>query len=155
MKSKRTFLIRAAALFVVVLVAAVMFIVGRGHTIYLDNRTVEYNGQSYKGPYKVEVYINGEKVAKLYDKERGMADWMGQNLKMVLGITQEKGGEEKMTTVTMKLPYSMDGVVINLSALLSGLPEETYLSEFVSMATEAETADEEIVTDEFAIPTEE
>ena len=44
----------------------------------------------------------------------------------------------------------MDGIILNLPALLNDLPEEAYLSEYVAVQT-AEADDEEIVTDEFAI----
>ena len=45
----------------------------------------------------------------------------------------------------------MDGVVLNVPALLAGAPEEVYLSEFVSLAVETSSTEEEIVTDEFSL----
>ena len=75
--------------------------------------------------------MKGEKVAKLYNGERGMTTHIGQNFGMALGVTQEKGGEEKIVEITQKLPYNIDGVIINLPGYLAGLPEEAYLSEFV------------------------
>lgn len=148
MNRKRTFLFRALAVLVLVLIAGLMFIIGRGHTVYFDNKPVEYNGQHYECPYKIVVYVDGEDVAKLYEKERGMCPWMGQNFKMTLNITQEKGGAETAAAVGMKLPYSMDGIVINIPALLAGLPEEAYLSEFVPVMSEPEPEEVEIVTEE-------
>ena len=54
-----------------------MTIIGRGHTIYLDSKTLEYDGQTYKPAYKTVVYVDGQQVAKLYDKERGVATCIG------------------------------------------------------------------------------
>ena len=126
MKSKRILLFRAAAIVVLVAIAAVMMVIGRGHTVYFDNQSLEYEGQTYETPYKVVIYTGGEEVAKLYDGERGMATCIGQSLDLTLEITQEKGGEEEMVSVTVPLPYNMDGVVINLSAYLQDLPEEAF-----------------------------
>lgn len=154
MKVKRAFLFRALTVLLLIAIGGVMLIIGRGHTVYIDNKSIEYNGQTYEGPYKAVVFVDGEQVAKLYDKERGMAACMGQRFDMTLEITQKKGGDEATQSISLRLPYNMDGVVINLPALLQGLPEEAYLSEFVSMLEE-EPADEEIVTDEFALPEEE
>ncbi|MEG1548428.1 MAG: DUF6672 family protein [Clostridia bacterium] len=157
MKSKRAFIFRALTILLLLIIAGVMLIVGRGHTVYLDNKTTEYNGQTYKCPYKVVAYVNDKQVAKLYDKkreDRGLASCMGQTFKAVLEITQEKGGDAVMCSVTIKLPYNMDGIIINLPALLAGLPEDAYLSKFISAPVE-EVVDEEIVTDEFALPLEE
>ena len=49
----------------------------------------------------------------------------------------------------MKLPYNVDGIVVNLPALLAGLPEEAWFSEFVPAETEA--PEEEVTGDEFGL----
>jgi len=41
------------------------------------------------------------------------------------------------------LPYSMDGIIINLPAYLAGLPEEAYLTEFIPAPEESEEPDSE------------
>ena len=61
-------------------------------------------------------------------------------------ITQEKGGEEELVSVSVPLPYNMDGIIINLSAYLEGLPEEAYLTEFVPAVVPSTEEDEEVVT---------
>ena len=63
-----------------------MYFLGRGHTVYIDNKKLEYNGTTYDTPYKVEVYVGGERIAKLYDKERGVATCIGQTLTVTLEI---------------------------------------------------------------------
>ena len=146
MKSKRILLYRLAMILVLVVVAAVMLVIGRGHTVYFDNVSLEYEGTTYETPYKVVVYTGGEEVAKLYDGERGMASCIGQNLDLTLEITQEKGGEEELVSVSVPLPYNMDGIIINLSAYLEGLPEEAYLTEFVPAVVPSTEEDEEVVT---------
>ncbi len=144
MKSKRILLFRAAAIVVLVAIAAVMMVIGRGHTVYFDNQSLEYEGQTYETPYKVVIYTGGEEVAKLYDRERGMATCIGQSLDLTLEITREKGGEEELVDVTIPLPYSLDGIIINLPGYLEGLPQEAYLSEFVPAVT-ATDDEEEVV----------
>ena len=146
MKSKRILLYRLAMILVLVVVAAVMLVIGRGHTVYFDNVSLEYEGTTYETPYKVVVYTGGEEVAKLYDGERGMATCIGQNVDLTLEITQEKGGEEELVSVSVPLPYNMDGIIINLSAYLEGLPEEAYLTEFVPAVVPSTEEDEEVVT---------
>ena len=149
MKNKRQIIFRAVALAIVLAVAAAMFVIGRGHTIYFDNKTCEYNGQSVEAFYKVNVTVGGEKVAKLSARDRGMADIMGQTLTMTLEITDEKNGTPHSHKVSMGIPYNMDGIIINLPALMAGQPEEAYMSEFVITAPAEDTGDEEINTDEF------
>ena len=148
MKNKRQLIFRIAALAIVLVIAAAMFVVGRGHTIYFDNKTLEYNGQEYKAFHKDKVIVDGKEVAKLSERDRGMADIMGQTLSMTLEITDEKNGTPHSHKVSMGVPYNMDGIIINIPALMAGQPEDAYLSEFVIVAPE-ETEEEEINTDEF------
>lgn len=151
MKAKRTLLFRLGAIALLLIVAGIMMVIGRGHTVYLDNKTLEYNGQTYKSAYKVAVYVDGEQVAKLRDRERGMATCIGQSFDVTLEVTEEKGDQELVYNVTLVLPYNMDGVAINLPGYLAGLPEEAYLTEFVPATAEAEESTEESTADEFGI----
>ena len=138
MKAKtRRILFSLLLVLALVVIAAVMMVIGRGHTVYFDNKTLEdYQGQEYKAFEKVIVTVKDEQVAKLAKRDRGMSIWIGQNFKMILEVTQEKGGESEIHEIDLKLPYSVDGIVINLPALLAGLPEETWYSEFVPAVTE-------------------
>ena len=125
----RRILFCTGAVLLLVLIAGLMFIVGRGHTVYLDNKTLEYNGQTYSAMHKIEVVQNGKTLTKLNKRERGMATNIGQNFKITLIVTKEKKGAEETREIQLKLPYSMDGIIINLPAYLAGLPQEAYLSE--------------------------
>ncbi len=152
MKSKRRIAFSLLLVLILVGIAACMMVIGRGHTVYFDNKTLEdYNGQEYKAAHKVVVTVKGEEVAKLGKRERGMAVWIGQNFKMTLEITQEKGDEPEIREISLKLPYSVDGIVVNLPALLAGLPEDAWFSEFVP--AETENVDEEVpgTGDEFGL----
>lgn len=142
MKGK-TLVIRLAVLAVVIAIAGTMMVIGRGHTIYLDNKTLEdYQGQEYKSFERVVVTVDDEEVAKLQKRERGMATCMGQSFTMTLEITESKGDEPRTEVVTVDLPYGVDGIIINLPAYLAGLPEEAWFSEFVPQVQEEPAEDE-------------
>ena len=142
MKSKRRIFFCAAAVAILIAIAALMMVIGRGHTVYFDNRTLEYNGQTYESPYKVTVFVKGEQAAKLYDKERGMSVWIGQRFSMDLEIMDEKGGDERAVHIDLALPYNMDGIIVNLPAVLAGLPQDAWLSEFIPTPTKEEAEEE-------------
>ena len=140
MKSRRL-IFRLLLILVLVAIGGVMMVIGRGHTVYFDNKPLEYQGTTYEAPYKVEIHVGstaeGEALSKLYDGERASADQIGQSITVTLVITQEKGGDEEApATYTIPLPYGMDGPIINLPAYLAGLPEEAYLTEFIPVITE-------------------
>ncbi len=151
----RKWIFRIGALLIVIALCVVMFIIGRGHTVYFDNMKIDYNGKTLEPFHKVDVIVKGEKVAKLRTRERGMTSTMGQNFEMDLVITETEDSEQKTVHVGMGLPYSIDGIVINIPALMAGAPEDVYLSEFVSQAVDTSTDDEEeVIIDEFEMPLE-
>lgn len=150
MKSKRRIVFILLTVLILVAVAGSMLVIGRGHTVYFDNKTLEdYQGQTYKAANKVIVTVKGKEVAKLGPRDRGMAIWIGQNFKMTLEITQEKGGQPETKEISLTLPYNMDGIIVNLPALLAGLPEEAWLTEFIPAPEEPEEIPSE--GDEFGL----
>ena len=141
--TKRSWIIRIAFVLVLVLVAVLMLRIGRGHTVYFDNRALDKDGQSVAAPYKITVYVNGEQISKLYDKERCMVTNIGDSLELTVEVMQQKGGSETTETYKLTLPHSIDSVIINLPAYMAGLPEEAYLYEFIP-APSADLDDEEV-----------
>lgn len=141
--TKRSWIIRIAFILVLVLVAVLMLRIGRGHTVYFDNRGLDKDGQSVAAPYKITVYVNGEQISKLYDKERCMVTNIGDSLELTVEVMQQKGGSETTETYKLTLPHSIDSVIINLPAYMAGLPEEAYLEEFIP-APSADLDDEEV-----------
>ena len=94
MKTKRRILFSLLAVLILAAIAACMMVIGRGHTVYLDNKTVEdYQGQEYKAYERIVVTVGGGKPSKLGKRERGEAIWIGQNFKMTLEITEKKGDD--------------------------------------------------------------
>ena len=152
MKNKtRSWIIRAAFLLVLVLIAVVMLCIGRGHTVYFDNRALDYQGTTTAAPYKITVTVNGEQISKLYEKERCSVTNIGDKLELTLEVMQQKGGSETTTTYNLKLPHNLDGVIINLPGYIAGLPEEAYLEEFIP-APSTDLDDEEApVTDDIGL----
>ena len=65
-------LFRIAAIVIIIAIGALMFVIGRGHTIYFDNMEAEYDGKSYAPFYKVAVIKDNEKVAKLAEDEKNV-----------------------------------------------------------------------------------
>lgn len=148
--NKRRLFFGGITILLLVAIAACMMVIGRGHTMYFDNKKLEYEGKTVDTIRRINVNVNGEQVAKLSAKDRGMATFTGQTLKFNLEVIRQKGGESEFYDYTVKIPYGQDGMVLNLPAMIEGLPEEAYATVFVPQVVEEEE-DEEIVTDEFGM----
>ena len=148
MNKKRQLLFILGALVILIGISAWMMVIGRGHTVYLDNKKLEYNGQQIEAIRRINVFVNDEQVAKLSAKDRGMATFTGQTFKFNIEVVREKGGDSEFYDFAVKVPYGQDGVVVNLIGMIEGLPQDAWMSEFVPVATE-ETEEEPAEGDEF------
>lgn len=146
--NKRRLFFRLGAIALLVVIAACMMVIGRGHTVYVDNKSLDYNGETCKPYYRATVFVNGERISKLQPKERTSVTNIGQSFSMSLELIKEKGQDAETVDISLKLPYNMDGIIINIPGYMAGLPEEAWMTEFISTPTEAEMQDEEIPTEE-------
>ena len=148
MNNKRKWIIRGCALLVILAIAALMFLVGRGHTVYIDNKTLEFNGQTAEAYQRVEVWVGGERLSKLGKRERTMSTVIGSNFEMKLINTVNKGDEPTEEIVMISLPYGWDGIVVNVPGYLAGLPQEAWMTEFIAEPEPVTAEDEEITTED-------
>lgn len=147
----RKWMFRIGTVLVLIAIAACMMVIGRGHTVYFDNKKMEYEGQEIDTYRKIVVLVNGESVAKLSAKDRGMATFMGQRFHFDIEVTKNKGDEPVTYSYDIKVPYGWDGTVLNLPGMIEGLPEEAYTSQFIPVEAEPTEEDEVIVTDDFGL----
>ncbi len=153
MKINRTFVFRAVAVLLLVALALTMLFIGRKHIVYIDNKTIEYDGGSVSALYKIEYKNSAGETKKLYQRERGQLDLMGQQNTITLLVTEKKGGEEVEKKIRLDIPFAKDAVVVNIPALLAGLDESIWMTDFVSLATTSTTAAEEevVLSDDFGL----
>ena len=144
----RKILFRAGTILILVIIAAVMFFIGRGHTIYFDNKNLDFEGTRYEAVRRINVSVNGEQVARLSKKERGMATCMGQSFRFDIEVIREKNGESEFYSYSLSLPYGMDGIIVNLPGIMAGLPQEAWMSEFIPAPEPPDEDDEELPGEE-------
>ena len=149
---KRRILFTSGLIAILIVIAVVCLIVGRGHTVYFDNKGIE--GTEVKSYDYIDLFYKGEKVTTLAKAERINIALTGQKIEVTVKYQKKRNSSEETKELSIELPYNMDGIVINLPALLDGADLDVYMSEFIPIAVEEDT--EEVPnTDEFAITTEE
>ena len=58
MKAKRRLLFQILAVVLLVAIGYTMTIIGRGHTIYLDSKTLEYDGQPAQAMWRASTALS-------------------------------------------------------------------------------------------------
>ena len=149
MKISKSTLYKILTVAAILILAAVMMIIGRGHTIYLDNKALD--NPSYSAYYRTDVDVKNNEVQKLSARERGSATFMGQSVKVTVTYMETKNSQKQTETFRIKVPYGWDGIIINLPALIHGEPKSVYMSQFIETPVETSSAEEVVVTDEFVV----
>ena len=148
MKISKNLIYKIILVIILVIICFVMIYIGRGHTLYLDNKSMDVNGKTVEAPYRIKVFIKGKEVADLNDGDRGMGIWIGPKAQLDFEITEVKGGEKKNIYYNVPLPWQYDGVVINLVGLMNGAEYDNYISEFVPLGISTSEEEEEVNIDE-------
>lgn len=154
MKVSKAFWYRLGSLALILIIAVLMFIVGRGHTLYVDNKTFETPAGTFEALYRTDVYVSesSDEMQQLSARERSAFKFMGQTATLNIEYRTVRNGEKKQAVYKLRVPYGLDGIVINVPALLAGQGPDIYMYEFVSVSDVAPAADAEtVVTDEFSV----
>ena len=155
MKVSKAFWFRLGSIALVLIIAVIMFIVGRGHTLYVDNKTYETPAGTFQALYRTDVWVSesSDEMQKLSARERSAFKFMGQSATLNIEYMEVKNGEKKQASYRLNVPYKLDGIVINVPALLAGQGPDIYMYEFVSVSDVGQSAAdaEPVITDEFSV----
>lgn len=144
----RRLVFQFATVVVLLILAVVMFIIGRQHTILLDNRTIEHEGKSYAAFPIVTVEVDKEGELELAARDRDKAEVMGQRHRIKVVYT-DKFFEEHVLEQSFKIPIGQDMVLLSIPALVAGLDQSVWMQDyFVPTAAVAPVAQEEVPVEE-------
>jgi len=117
----RRLLVRSGIIVVYVLLVGIVFVLGKGHTLIVDNKkTLE--SEAIDG---IVVSIDGKEGMELYAGDRDMAKLKGQRHRVsVETITGEKKLEKSFV-----LPIDGDMLLLSVPKLMAG--QENFLEPFV------------------------
>ncbi|MGN1189191.1 MAG: DUF6672 family protein [Candidatus Ornithospirochaeta sp.] len=139
-KFTKALCIRIIAILLVILLAVIMFIIGKQHKIYFDNKDW--------GPYKayqfVEVSVDKQDSVELARRDRDVFTVVAQGHTIYIDAM----GDEK--EVKIHIPLFMKDVLINIPALMNGEDQDKWMEEFVVETVSISAADETVITDETA-----
>lgn len=132
----------------VILLGVVMFIVGKEHTILLDNKDIESGGVAY-GAFKiVEAQVNRGEKLELGPRDRDKAEVMGQRHKVTVTYT-DKYYDEHVVVKKFRVPISQRMVLVSLPALVAELDQAVWLTNYeVPTLLSLPLEEEPIVTEE-------
>lgn len=130
MKINRRFYIRAIAIVLVILFAILMALIGKQHSILIDNKNIEINGQEIKALQLVEVQVDKQDSIELAKRDRVQADIQGQSFKLYVVYTDDNWEEYELEK-KIKVPFSQDMLILSIPAFIEDIEDvDSYLQPF-------------------------
>jgi len=125
MVNKKRLIARTVAILLIVLLGFVMFRVGRKHTILLDNKTIEVQGEVFKALDVVDIQINNLEELELAKRDRDKADVMGQSQKVKVTYT-DSDWNETIIERKFKVPHKDVMIVFSIPAFIQHPDDSSY-----------------------------
>ncbi len=150
-----SFYVRLGVIVIVVLLAVFLYHFGKQHTVYVDNRTIEIDGESYKALDWAEVSIDG-RDSQEYSPRTRREEIVQRQKHTIHVIYEDEDFNQFEVEAEFSIPLNDTQVVLSLPALVAGLSEDQYITEFIPMAQQlglniggGQAAAEEPVPSEF------
>ena len=126
--TRRSVIARSIALAAVLGISAWMFVIGKGHAVYLDTNAITLDGVERAAPDTSIVTIDSLKEEEMGRAERTMVNVAGPKHKVRI---ESMAGDGKVYERTFTIPTSMDSVVLSIPAIIAGAPDQVVLTKFV------------------------
>ncbi len=149
----RTFLMRLIAIVIILLFGVMLFLIGKQHTVLLDNKTITVNGEEIKALKMVEVQINKLDSLEFVPRDRDKVDVTRQKHTITVSYT-DSDWEEISITRKFRLPLMEEMAIISIPTLVANpdAPQSVWMEkyELPTYAVRARPEDEIIITDDLA-----
>jgi len=130
----RRMVARAASVLAYIVLAALVFVFGKGHSLLVDNKKAKDG--SYDAIDGIMVSVDGGEALELYAGDRDMVLLKGQSH----SITVEGIMDEVKASASFKLPMGEDMLILSVPKLLAGI--EPYIEPFAARDVSPPSADE-------------
>ena len=125
--TSRSLIQRTCAVLGLITLSAVLFYIGKGHTLLLDTNSVTINGTEMRSYSSVTVSIDGKEVDVMGRAERVMVTvgGPGHTITIVDDADPAKRVERKFS-----IPTFLDTIVVSIPAILGDAPSEHWVTLF-------------------------
>lgn len=111
---------RTIVLVLLVALGGVLFYVGREHRVFLDNKTIEVDGKTFKALEQVNVTIGRGEPIELLARDRDVVETVGPSFEVKVEILDSLGGDVERTLELTLTPGFGKDLLISLPLLAAG-----------------------------------
>ncbi len=141
----RSVIARGSAVAIAVALAVFLFVIGKGHTIYLDTNLVGDEETGLRAPEYSAVTVNALEPEEMGRAERVTVTVTGG--KHTVKVEPLDGSAEPVTRV-IRIPLSMRDVVVSIPAIMANAPDKDVVYPFVMESYEDQEAEQTVQQEE-------
>ena len=131
--TRRSLIQRTCVVLGLIALGAVLFYIGKGHTLLIDTNAVTIDDKELRSPSSVTVSVDGEKLnSPMGRAERVMVTVSGP--RHTIAIVDD--ATDKKVEKTFAIPTFMDMAVVSVPAILGGAPAEHWIAPFTPPSPE-------------------
>ena len=97
-----------------------LFYVGREHRIFLDNKTIEAGGKTFRAMEQVNVSVNGGDPVELLARDRDVVKAVGPSFSLRVEVLDSMGGDVERTIELRMTPGFRKDMMLSLPLLVAG-----------------------------------
>ena len=97
-----------------------LFYVGREHQIFLDNKTIEADGKTFRAMEQVNVSVNGGDPVELLARDRDVVKTVGPSFSLRVEVLDSMGGDVERTIELRMTPGFGKDMMLSLPLLAAG-----------------------------------
>ena len=114
------FVQRLALLALLIALGVWLFYIGREHQVFLDNKTIERDGKTFKALAQVNVSVNGGDPIELFTRDRDLAKVVGPAFSLKVEVYDFVGDDpEKVIELEIRPGFDKD-LMLSLPLLAAG-----------------------------------
>lgn len=116
-------IIRIIFISLLLILGVFLYISGKEHTIFIDNKDVTLNDSTYKANSDYKVWIDNKELKVIKKGERGLIKVTGMNHKIIVEKIVDKAltGEKHETGFRFKMNEKI--IIINIPAMINNADE--------------------------------
>ena len=100
---------RSVVLCLLIALGTWLFFIGREHQVFLDNKTIEVEGKSFKALKLVRIAVEGQPSIELMPRDRDLVKIVGPSFKLKVEVMDEFGEDvEKTYDLTLTPGFAKD-----------------------------------------------
>ncbi len=111
---------RTVVLLALIALGVGLFYMGREHQVFLDNRTIEAGGATFRALEQVNVSVNGGEPIELLERDRDVVRTVGPTLSVRVEVLDSMGGDVERTVDLVLRPGFRRDLMLSLPLVAAG-----------------------------------